>query len=130
MKCPSKGQVLRLHEAIIARSGGQGGLRDEGALESALAQPLVSFAGRELYPGIVEKAAALCFSLVRNHSFIDGNKRIGHAVMVVFLNLNGMTVKAGIDEQERIILGVAAGRVDRAGLVAWLEKCVVSLDEE
>ena len=105
-------------------------MRDEGALESALAQPLVSFAGRELYPGIVEKAAALCFSLVRNHPFVDGNKRIGHAVMVVFLNLNGMTVKCGIDEQERIILGVAAGQVDRHELVAWLEKYVTPLGEE
>ena len=101
MQCPDKGQVFRLHEAIIARSGGQVGLRDEGALESALAQPLVSFAGQELYPSIAEKAAALCFSHVRNHPFVDGNKRIGHAVMMVFLNPHVLLHEITMDECPR-----------------------------
>ena len=74
MQCLSKAQVLRLHEDIVAVSGGSAGLRDEGALDSALAQPFASFGGQDLYPTLIDKAAALGFSLINNHPFIDGNK--------------------------------------------------------
>ena len=129
MQCPSKAQVLRLHEDIVAVSGGSAGLRDEGALDSALAQPFASFGGQDLYPTLIDKAAALGFSLINNHPFIDGNKRIGHAVMVIFLRLNGLDMEAPMDEQERLILSVAAGEMDRDGFNAWLREHVVSLSE-
>ena len=129
MQSPSKAQVLRLHEDIVAVSGGSAGLRDEGVLDSALAQPFASFGGQDLYPTLIDKAAALGFSLINNHPFIDGNKRIGHAVMVIFLRLNGLDMEAPMDEQERLILSVAAGETDRDGFNAWLREHVVSLSE-
>ena len=79
---------------------------------------------------LVEKAAALGFSLIQNHPFVDGNKRIGFAAMNIFLKRNGWKIRDSVDEQERVILGLAAGRIDRDQLVAWLEKYVVPLDEE
>ena len=88
MQCLSKAQVLRLHEDIVAVSGGSAGLRDEGALDSALAQPFASFGGQDLYPTLIDKAAALGFSLINNHPFIDGNKRTALAASVTFLEWN------------------------------------------
>lgn len=82
-------EVLELHRRIIAQSGGSEGVRDLGALELALAQPRMTFANRELYPTLVEKASALGFSLIQNHPFVDGNKRVGHAAMETFLVLIG-----------------------------------------
>ncbi len=81
------GEVVELHGRLIAATGGATGIRDLGLLESALAQPAATFAGAELHPTPVDKAAALGFSLVANHPFVDGNKRIGHAVIEVFLVL-------------------------------------------
>ena len=82
-------EVLELHHSILKQSGGMEGVRDFGGLESAIAQPRMTFDGREMYPTLGEKAAALGFSLVCNHPFADGNKRIGHASMELFLILNG-----------------------------------------
>ena len=78
-------EVLELHRRIIRYSGGSLGIRDLNAIESAIAQPRMTFDGEDLYPTIVAKAAALGFSLIQNHPFIDGNKRIGHAAMETFL---------------------------------------------
>lgn len=89
MRYISLSEVLELHRRIIEESGGSTGVRDLGGLESAIAQPRMTFGGRDLYPTLIEKAAALCFSLVQNHPFIDGNKRVGHAAMEVMLILNG-----------------------------------------
>ena len=113
-----------------SQSGGSAGIRDFGALESALAQPRMTFDGDELYPTIVDKAAALGFSLINNHPFVDGNKRIGHAAMEVFLILNGYEIEAGVDEQERVILGVAAGQIKRDELRAWLSLHIVDWEHE
>ncbi len=115
-------EVLALHERIAERSGGGIGLRDLGLLESALAQPRQSFGGTDLYPSLVEKAAALGFSLIANHPFLDGNKRIGHAAMEIFLVLNGYEIDAGVDEQERIVLSVAAGEMTREQFTDWLRE--------
>ena len=82
-------EVLELHRRVIEQSGGGDGVRDLGGIESAIAQPQMSLAGTKLYPSIEEAATALCYSLVMNHAFIDGNKRIGHAAMETFLVLNG-----------------------------------------
>ena len=96
------------------------GVRDLGALESALAQPRATFGGQDLYPDVVSKAAALCFSLVLNHPFLDGNKRVGHASMETFLLLNGHELYADILEQEQIILDLAAGKLSREQFANWV----------
>lgn len=113
-------EVVELHRRLLEATGGAAGIRDLGALESALAQSKVTLAGSDLYPTLAEKAAALCFSLVGNHPFVDGNKRVGHAAMETFLVLNGAEIDAGPDEQERIMLDLAAGRIDRRQLADWL----------
>ena len=86
----SKPQILLLHEQLIAETGGSSGLRDEGMLDSALNAPFQTFGGEDVYPSLQQKAARLCFGLVKNHPFVDGNKRIGAHVMLVFLALNGI----------------------------------------
>ncbi len=126
MRYLSLAEVAALHRLVLEAAGGSPGVRDPGALESAVAQPLQTFAGEDLYPGLIEKAAALCFSLVRNHPFLDGNKRVGHAAMETFLVLNGFEIEASVDEQEELILSLAAGEVDRSGLVTWLSQHVRS----
>ena len=120
MRYLSLGEVVRLHEWLIESSGGASGIRDLGLLDSALAQPRATFDGRDLHPTVLDKAAALCASLVQNHPFVDGNKRVGHAAMATFLLLNGLEIVATTDEQERLILDLAAGRSGRGQLAAWL----------
>jgi death-on-curing protein len=114
-------EVLELHRLTLEQSGGLGGVRDIGGLESALAQPLMAFGGQELYPSLAEKAAALGFSLVCNHPFLDGNKRVGHAAMETFLVFNGWELTAGVDEQEQVILRLAAGKLRREEFAAWVQ---------
>ena len=86
----SKPQILLLHEQLIAETGGSSGLHDEGMLDSALNAPFQTFGGEDVYPSLQQKAARLCFGLAKNHPFVDGNKRIGAHVMLVFLALNGV----------------------------------------
>jgi len=90
-------EVLALHRLVIAQSGGTPGIRDKNALESAVAQPHMTFGGEDLYPTLVEKASALGFSLVKNHPFLDGNKRIGHAALETYLVLNGGEITAPVN---------------------------------
>ncbi len=113
-------EVLELHRLVLRQSGGLEGVRDLGGLESAVAQPQMTFDGQDLHPCLPTKAAALGFSLIRNHPFVDGNKRIGHLAMEMFLVLNGHELDAGVDEQERIILGLAAGEVIREEFAGWV----------
>jgi death on curing protein len=120
MRYLSLKEVLELHRLLLERTGGLSGVRDLGLLESAVAQPLMTFGGQELYPTIIEKATALGFSLINNHPFNDGNKRVGHAALETFLVLNGYEIDAPVDEQERVILSVAAGEMDRDGFTDWL----------
>ena len=115
-------EVIELHRRLLEATGGAPGIRDLGALESALAQPKLGLTGGDLYPTLPEKGAALCFSLVANHPFVDGNKRVGHAAMETFLVLNGSEIDADLDEQERIMLDLAAGRIDRGELASWLRQ--------
>ena len=119
-------ELFYLYHHLIEQSGGAAGIHSMAALESALAQPHMTFAGNDLYPTVVEKAAALGFSLVSNHPFVDGNKRIGHAAMEVFLFLNGYEIDAPIDEQERVILQLAAGDLDRREFTDWLRTRMVA----
>ena len=118
-------EVLELYRRIMEQSSGAVGIQSLDALESALAQARMTFGGVELYPTIVEKACALGFSLIKNHPFVDGNKRTGHAAMETFLVLNGYEISASVDEQERVILRVASGEMGREEFTAWLGARVV-----
>lgn len=117
----TKQQVILLHQDVIAQSGGSPEIRDEGLLESALNAPFQTFAGIELYPTIIDKAAHLGYSLIKNHAFVDGNKRIGTHAMLVFLMLNGIEVAYEDEELIQLILGVAAGEISSEQLLAWLQ---------
>lgn len=114
-------EVLELHRLALDQSGGLNGVRDLGGLESALAQPQMTFGGQELYVSVGEKAAALGYSLVCNHAFVDGNKRIGHAAMETFLVLNGWELASTVEEQEQLILRLAAGSLNREEFTAWVQ---------
>lgn len=118
-------EVLILQHEVIARSGGSHGVLNMNAVESAVAQPEMTFGGEDLYPTLVDKASALGYALINNHPFMDGNKRIGHAAMETFLVLNGFEIQAPVDEQERLILAVAAGEIRRDAFTQWLEAHVV-----
>jgi death-on-curing protein len=115
-------EVISLHRQVMAQSGGMAGIRDLSGLRSALAQPQMTFGGQDLYPTLAEKAAALGFFLVSNHPFVDGNKRTGHAVMETFLLLNGYELSCSVDNQEAIILQLAAGEVTREVFTAWVQR--------
>ena len=116
----TKEQVLMLHEQLIEATGGSKGIRDEGMLESALMNPYQSFGGIELYPSIQAKAAQLCFGIVKDHPMIDGNKRLGTHVMLVFLALNGYELSYSQKELSDTILLLAAGKLQSEDILQWI----------
>ena len=116
----SKPQIFLLHEQLIAETGGSSGLRDEGMLDSALNAPFQTFGGEDVYPSLQQKAARLCFGLVKNHPFLDGNKRIGAHVMLVFLALNGIELQHTQTELSDVILQLAAGTIQSSDLLNWI----------
>lgn len=121
MKYLTKPQIRQLQEELIATSGGMPGLRDEGLLDSAIANPLQSFGGDDLYPTVIDKAAQLAFGLIRNHPFVDGNKRIGTHAMLVLLYINGIELAYDDDELIQIILEVAAGQARQNEIRQWIK---------
>ena len=116
----SKPQILLLHEQLIAETGGSSGLRDEGMLDSALNAPFQTFGGEDVYPSLQQKAARLCFGLVKNHPFLDGNKRIGAHAMLVFLALNGIELQYIQTELSDIILQLASSTIQSSDLLNWI----------
>lgn len=121
-------EIFEIHAATIQSSGGSPGVRDRGALESALIQPLQTFGGADLYPTLIDWAASLGFFLIRNHPFIDGNKRVGHAALDITLQLNGFEILADEDEQESVILALAAGNLTIQDFTAWVHNVIVPFD--
>jgi len=113
-------ELLALHRMIMMQAGAEAIVLNAGALEAALAAPRMTFEGDELYPLVADKAAALAYALILNHPFLDGNKRTGHAAMEVFLLLNGHELAAPVDEQERVLLQVAAGVLRRNQFTDWV----------
>ncbi len=109
-----------LHTMMAAATGGSDGIRSMDLLESALEGAFATFGGEELYPTIEEKGARLGFSLISNHAFIDGNKRIGVFVMLVFLEINGIALDCTDDDVIAIGLGVASGKMDYEDLLKWV----------
>ena len=116
----AKEKVKLLHQLLGEATGGDVGVRDEGLLESALETVYATFDGRELYPTKEEKAARLGFNLISNHAFVDGNKRIGMYVMLMFLELNGRPYRCSDDEIVRMGLGVASGELGYEELLDWV----------
>mgnify|MGYP001782730524 CR=1 FL=1 len=116
----SKSQILLLHNQLISETGGSSGLRDESLLDSALNAPFQTFDGKDVYPSLQQKAARLCFSLVKNHPFIDGNKRIGAHAMLVFLALNSIDLQYSQEEFSDIIIQLAAGEIELTDLLHWI----------
>ena len=116
----SKHQILLIHDQLIAETGGSSGLRDEGMLDSALNSPFQTFGVEDVYPSLQQKAARLCFGLVKNHPFVDGNKRIGAHAMLVFLALNGIELQHSQTELSDVILQLAAGEIEADALLQWI----------
>ncbi|MCB0041825.1 MAG: type II toxin-antitoxin system death-on-curing family toxin [Caldilinea sp.] len=112
-------QVLFIHARLIAETGGAPGIRDLGLLESAVARPQATFDGEDLYPDLVTKAAALMASLVGNHPFVDGNKRVGITAAAIFLQRNGQRLTATNEAVEAFTLSVAQGKKSMEEITAW-----------
>lgn len=113
-------QIIVLHAQLIRETGGTDGIRDEGLLDSALNAPFQSFGGTDRFPSIQQKAVRLGFGLVKNHAFVDGNKRIGAHAMLVFLALNKIELDYTQEELSDVILGTAAGEISFDGLLKWV----------
>ena len=117
----TKEQIIMLHEAIYERYGGSCGVLNEGMLDSALQAPFQTFGGEELFPDTKDKIMRLAYGLIKNHSFRDGNKRIGALVLLVLLELNGWHVNATNEEFADIIMGIAASEKDDEDLKKWVD---------
>jgi death-on-curing protein len=120
MRRIEKNMVLLLHQLIAEQTGGGVGIRDEGALESSLENAFATFDGKELYSSKEEKAAYIGYSLIANHAFVDGNKRIGMHIMLSFLELNGLPADATDEEIAEIGLAVANGKMNQKDLLNWI----------
>ena len=118
----SKEKVLLLHQLIAQETGGSVGIRDEGLLESALETAFSGFDGKEFYPTKEEKGARIGHSLISNHAFVDGNKRIGVYVMLTFLEVNGIRLDCTNEEVVHVGLSVADGSMDYDALLAWIKE--------
>lgn len=123
----SKSQLLHLHERLIKRFGGRGGLRDEGGLDSARARPQATFNGEDLHTTLAEKAAALFHSLVSNHPFLDGNKRVAAINVELFLLANGHELVASDDEMEELVMSSAKGKLAVEEIAIWLDQRLTTL---
>ena len=116
----SQEKVLLLHQIIVAETGGSAELRDMNLLDSALEGVYQTFGGQELYPSKEEKGARLGFTLISNHAFVDGNKRIGMYVMLTFLEVNGIHMNCTNEDVVYAGLAVASGEMSYEGLLAWV----------
>lgn len=117
----SKEKILLLHQLIAAETGGSVGVRDEGLLESAIESAFAGFGDKEFYPTKEEKAAKIGYSLVSNHAFVDGNKRIGMYIMITFLEVNGIYLDCTNDEVVQVGLGLAEGSLKYDELLEWIK---------
>ncbi len=112
--------IIRLHRSMAEATGGDPGLRERSLLESAAAAPFQTFGGVDLYPTVEEKAARMGYALISNHPFVDGNKRIGMFALLVFLEVNGVSLSWDDGDVARIALAVAAGEMTCDGLLACI----------
>lgn len=113
-------QILAVHSRMIEITGGSDGVRDRNLLDSALNAPFQTFDGKELYPALLSKAAVMCRSIISNHPFVDGNKRTGIHVMLLFLELNGIELQYSQNELVELGLGVASSNLNSDDILNWL----------
>ena len=118
----SRDKVLLLHKLITEETGGDPNIRDIALLESALESAFQTFDGDELYPSKEEKGARLGYSLISNHAFVDGNKRIGMYIMLTFLEVNGIRISPSVDDIVRVGLAVASGKMKYEELLEWIRE--------
>ena len=116
----TKSQVISIHSQLIEATGGSDGIRDDGLLDSSLNSPFQTFGGEDVYPSLMHKASRLCYSIISNHPFIDGNKRIGIHTMLVFLALNRIELSYTQQELIDLGLGIASGNVSPEQVFKWL----------
>ena len=121
MKRPNKKRIINLHSELIKFFGGIDGIRDENLLDSAIETPFQTFGGQDLYPTLIEKAARLAYALIKNHPFLDGNKRIGAHAMLVFLEINNVKISYDDAELIKIIFGVADNSLTYEKFLNFLE---------
>lgn len=113
-------QVVKIHRSLIEKTGGMDGIRDAQLLDSALKTPFQTFGGNNLYPDILDKASQLCYSLIENHPFVDGNKRIGVHLMLLFLKLNNIEVNYSQQELIDFGLDIASGEMSKNDIKGWI----------
>lgn len=121
----TRDEILLMHKKLIERYGGSHGVRDENLLDSALNTPYQSFGEFDFYPTIVEKAVRLCYGLVKNHPFHDGNKRIGAASLLIMLKINDLSIHTDSAELSNIILSLADGTIDYEFLLQWVQDRII-----
>ena len=114
--------LLALHETVVEQSGGTNGVRDTSLLDSAVNAPLAGFGGVEIYPTLKQKAVRLCYGIIANHPFVDGNKRTGTAALLLILKANGVSFRPSHTELIRVIQAVAAGTCSESALLRWVEQ--------
>jgi len=122
MKYLTTEDVLLLHHLSIEKSGGSHGLRDPGLLDAAVHRPLATFGGEDLYPTLFDKAGALCHSLIKNHVFVDGNKRTSLLSAMTFLELNGYIFECTQEELVTFGLKIDNENILAEGISSWLQK--------
>lgn len=115
----SEEQILKIHSSLITKTGGIDGVREYNLLDSSLKSVFQTFDGKELYPSILDKAAQLCYSLIENHPFLDGNKRIGIHLTLLFLKINGINLNYSQEELIDLGLGIASGKIGKNEIKYW-----------
>ena len=118
-------EALAIHASIIRDTGGSHGLRERGGLEAALGRPYATFGGMDLYPDPVDKAAAMLESVVKNHPFVDGNKRSGYVLARLVLKTYDLDLQASDEEEYDMVIQVATGQLDVDGIRAWMKERLV-----
>lgn len=122
MRCLSVSDIIVLHQKVIDKTGGSHGIRDIGLIESAVSRAFATFGGSDLYETVEAKIAATTYGLVSNHGFVDGNKRIGIAAMLLLLRLNGFTLRYRQQELIDLALGLAAGNLNENDIKQWIKE--------
>ena len=120
-------EVITIHQILIEKFGGATGIRDRGLLESSVLRPFSTFDSKELYPTTVEKAAAIAESIIKNHPFTDGNKRIGYTLMRLFLLNDGIDISATEDEKYSFIIQIAEGKLSFEEIKMWIKSKAFSM---
>jgi death on curing protein len=123
----NKSTVLRIHELSIIQYGGSDGIREEGLMESAIARPYQTFGGEDLYPSVIEKAAAIGESIIINHPFVDGNKRTGFLAMLAILEEKGLELTLSKEDVYNFVIKISTGQLKFEQIVEWLKNNTHSL---